>query len=88
MKFLATAAVIGLALVATTPVVHQGASLYAQEGKAPKAPPKPREPAGRQAPRPQPPPSRADAPSGDRPAPPPPPPRQSTGEPELKRRNP
>jgi hypothetical protein len=88
MKFLATAAVIGIALVATAPVVHRSGSLYAQDARQPKEQPKPREPAGRQEPRPQPSPGRADAPGNERPAPPPPPPPKSTGEPELKRRNP
>ena len=45
------------------------------------------EPAGRPEPRPQAPAGRADGSGKDRPTPPPPPPR-STGEPELKRRNP
>jgi hypothetical protein len=88
MKFLATAAVIGIMLVAATPVVHRSGSLYAQTGKEPKERPRPQEPAGRPEPRPQAPPGRADASGKDRPTPPPPPPPKSTGEPELKRRNP
>ena len=89
MKFLVTTTIIGMALLAATPVVHRSQSLLravhdAAQGRTEAAQPPPSQPAPRQ----DPPPGRADAPSNDRPAPPPPPPPQSTGEPELKRRNP
>jgi hypothetical protein len=78
---------IGIALLAATPVVHRSQVLCAQSTKEPREQPKQQPsqpaPAPRQEPRP------AAPPSNDRPpAPPPPPPPQSTGEPELKRRNP
>ena len=86
MKFLTTAAVIGLAL-ATTPVVHPSQALYAQSDKQPREQPRPQQPSGGQATRrPEPPASHPQPPAADRPAAPPPPPPKSTGEPELKRR--
>jgi len=92
MKSLVTTAIVGLALLAATPAVHRSQSLSAQTGKAPRDEPKPQQPQqqprSQPAPRQDPPPGRADAPSNDRPTPPPPPPPKSTGEPELKRRNP
>ena len=88
MKFLAATTVIGMALLATTPLVHRSQSLHAQSKAQRRDEPKPPKPPSQPAPRQDPPPARTDAPSNDRPAPPPPPPPQSTGEPELKRRNP
>ena len=89
MKSLVTTTIVGIALLAATPVVHRSQSLLAQSRTPPRDEPKPQQPPPSQpAPRQDPPPGRADAPSNDRPAPPPPPPPQSTGEPELKRRNP
>jgi hypothetical protein len=89
MKSLVTTTIVGLALLAATPVVHRSQSLLAQSQTPPRDEPKPQQPPSQPAPRQDPPPGRADAPSNDRPAPPPPPPPpQSTGEPELKRRNP
>ncbi len=86
MRFLTTAAVIGIAL-GTTPVVHRSQSLYAQSDKQPTERPRAQQPSGGQAtPRPEPPASRPQAPAVERPAPPPPPAPKSTGEPELKRR--
>ena len=92
MKSLVTTTIVGIALLAATPVVHRSQSLLAQSRTPPRDEPKPhqpQQPPSQPAPRQDPPPGRADAPSNDRPAPPPPPPPpQSTGEPELKRRNP
>ena len=89
MRFLAKTTIIGIALLAAAPAIHRSGVLHAQAGQQPREQPKPQEPSGRQEPRPAPPPGRTDAPTTDRPAPPPPPPPpQSTGEPELKRRNP
>ena len=87
MKFLATT-IIAMALLAATPVVHRNQSLCAQSTTQRRDEPKPQPPPSQPAPRQDPPPGRADAPSTDRPTPPPPPPPKSTGEPELKRRNP
>lgn len=87
MKFLVTA-VVGITALAATPVVHRSQSLWAQVATPP--PDRPRAeptPGNPPPPRPEPQPSRPDA-TTDRPAPPPPPPPKSTGEPELKRRNP
>ena len=68
MKSLVTTTIIGMALLAATPVVHRSQALCAQATKQPREQPKPQPPS--------------------QPAPPPPPPPKSTGEPELKRRNP
>lgn len=86
MKSLTTATIIGIALLAATPVVHRSQALCAQAASQPREDPRPQP--SQPAPRQDPPPTRPNAPATDRPAPPPPPPPQSTGEPELKRRNP
>jgi hypothetical protein len=88
MKFPART-MIGIALLTAAPVVHRSQVLCAQSTTEPREQPKqqPSQPAP--APRQDPQPAPAARPSNDRPpASPPPPPPQSTGEPELKRRNP